>query len=130
MINIIIATACGGAIGAVLRLLISQFINSLFGGVMPIGTLFVNVVGSFLMGVIFVIFANKIGEFNLLNDVSRSFLMTGLLGGFTTFSAFSLEFLHLIERNAIFEAFAYLAISVIISIAALFFAVYLTRSFS
>ena len=126
----IIATACGGAIGAVLRLLISQLINSLLSGVMPIGTLFVNVLGSFLMGVVFVLFADKVGGSIVTNDVLRTFLMTGLLGGFTTFSAFSLEFLHLIERNAMFEAFAYLMISVIVSITALFFAVYLTRSFS
>jgi len=87
----------------------------------PLGVLAVNVVGSFLMGVLAVILARK-GLTHM-----NAFLMTGVLGGFTTFSAFSLEAVTLYERGAPGQAAAYVILSVTLSIAALFAGFWLAR---
>ncbi|MGJ8534014.1 MAG: fluoride efflux transporter CrcB [Alphaproteobacteria bacterium] len=89
-----LAVALGGALGASLRYGAGLLIVRMVGGVYPWPTLFVNVIGSFLMG--------AMASFLLLkgsSDEMRLFLLTGLLGGFTTYSAFSLETLHLWERG-------------------------------
>jgi CrcB protein len=82
----------------------------------PYGTLFINVVGSFVMGLTAEYFALKAG----LPQHLRLFLTTGIYGGFTTFSAFSLETVLLYERGDFAGAIIYVAASVILSIAALF----------
>ena len=77
----------GGAIGAMSRFWIAQFCHEFFGSNFPIGTVIVNVLGSFLMGLLAVTITGK-----LMNvDQMRSFLLIGILGGFTTFSTFSLD---------------------------------------
>ena len=82
----------------------------------PYGTLFVNVVGSLLMGLLAGYFAARTG----IPQHVRLFLTTGLLGGFTTFSAFSLDAVLLIERHAYWSAAAYMLGSVVLSLLALF----------
>jgi fluoride exporter len=89
--------------------------TQLFGPVFPWATLTVNVVGSFLMGLV-------VGFSGLLlggSSVLRTFLATGILGGFTTFSAFSLDVVQLVERRQHALAALYISASVVISIAAL-----------
>lgn len=113
MILTLTQVALGGAIGASLRYLTNVGALRLFGPGFPWGTMIVNVLGSFLMGVLFVVLAQKGGM------RAAPFLMTGVLGGFTTFSAFSLDAVTLWERGAAAAAFGYVAGSVILSLAAL-----------
>ena len=115
MIGNIAMVAFGGALGAVLRYLSAAWIGRLAGAGFY-GTLFVNVVGSFIMGLLAVMmierFAGSWGRFAPL-------LLTGVLGGFTTFSAFSLDAFYLIERGRHALAAGYIGASVVFSILAL-----------
>lgn len=83
--------ALGGALGALARYGIQLFTLSWYAGAFPLGTLIVNAIGALLIGLGW----NMIG-----NDMNKAFLLTGLLGGFTTFSAFSLETVRLFENGA------------------------------
>ena len=114
MISSVSLVALGGAIGAVLRYLTGVGVLRLFGITeFPLAIICVNVVGSFLMGVFVVAAAHK-GLTHL-----SPLVMTGFLGGFTTFSAFSLETVTLFERGATGQAALYVALSVALSIAGL-----------
>jgi len=116
----------GGGIGAALRHGVNVLSAHLFGVTFPWGTLIVNVVGSFLIGVLAAWFAFKDG--NVTQHV-RLFLVTGILGGFTTFSAFSLDFALLFERGEVGQGVAYVIASVGISLAAIFLGLFVVRSF-
>jgi CrcB protein len=107
--------ACGGAIGVALRYLVS--ITRLF----PFGTLAVNGIGSFFIGVAFVILTAKGADRMIV------FAMTGVLGGFTTFSAFSLDTFKLLEAGRMVFAGGYVVASVVLSLAAVFSGFLLTR---
>lgn len=109
--------ALGGAIGAGCRHLVSLAALRIFGSGFPVGTLTVNVAGGFLMGLVAGYFALKYKGAS--GEGLRLFLATGILGGFTTFSAFSLDAMLLWERGALLAASAYVALSVLLSIAAL-----------
>ena len=113
--------ALGGAIGATLRFLTGIGILRLVGPGFPLTVLGVNVLGSFFMG-LFVVFATQRGATQL-----NPFVLTGLLGGFTTFSAFSLEAVHLFERGAMGQALAYVVISVVLSIGGLILGLMIAR---
>ncbi|TCQ09274.1 fluoride efflux transporter CrcB [Sphingomonas sp. PP-CC-3A-396] len=105
----------GGAVGSGARYLAGSATTALLGPDYPFGTLAVNIVGGLLMGVLVGVLAR--------NDASehwRLLLAVGVLGGFTTFSAFSLDVVTMIERGAIGVAFGYVLVSVIGSVAALF----------
>lgn len=117
----LLQVAAGGAIGASARYLTNVTAGRLLGAGFPWGTLTVNIVGSFLMGVLVVVLAHK--------DATRlaPFLMTGVLGGFTTFSAFSLDTITLWERGQTGLALAYVAGSVVLSLAAILAAMHLFR---
>ena len=105
--------AAGGAIGAVMRFGVVLGAQRVFGAEFPVGTLAVNVVGSFLMGIIAAMLVDR------TDPRLVPFLMTGVLGGFTTFSAFSLDAVALWERGALGLAAIYVVASVLLSIAAL-----------
>ena len=122
MITTFLQVALGGAIGASARYLTSVATMRFIGPGFPWGTLAVNVIGSFLMGVLVVALAHKDGGTRF-----APFLMTGLLGGFTTFSAFSLDALVIYERGEFALAAFYVAASVLLSIGAIVLAMYLTR---
>lgn len=124
MFQSILQVALGGAIGAVLRYLTNVGAKQAFGPGYPYGTLIVNIVGSFLMGFLVVYLARKGG-----NDLAP-FLMTGVLGGFTTFSAFSLDTLTIWERGEPVSAFLYVAVSVLASLAAIVAGLSVARSFA
>jgi len=114
MINLV-AVAAGGAIGASLRYLSVRWFTHAFPG-FPWGTVFVNVLGSLLMGVLAAALMERFpGAWGRL----APFLLTGVLGGFTTFSAFSLDALFLIEKGRSLAALGYVAGSVGLSILAL-----------
>lgn len=123
MILTVLQVALGGALGASGRYLTGLAMSRLLGKGFPWGTLTVNILGSFAMGVIVVLLANTAG------NRFAPFLMTGVLGGFTTFSAFSLDFATLYERGDIAQAGLYAAVSVAVSLAALFAGLSVTRSF-
>ena len=122
MLTTLLQVALGGAIGASARYLTSVGAMRLIGPGFPWGTLAVNVIGSFLMGVLVVALAHKDGGTRL-----APFLMTGILGGFTTFSAFSLDALVIYERGALALAGIYVAASVLLSLGAIVLGMYLTR---
>jgi CrcB protein len=113
MINTFLSVAAGGAIGATLRWLIVRWAGQALGLAFPYGTLIVNVAGSLAMGVAAVIMMERFpGSWGRYGP----FLMTGVLGGFTTFSAFSLDALLLIERGRNLAAVTYIGGSVMLSI--------------
>jgi CrcB protein len=123
MYNLILV-AVGGAIGASLRHLVNIASMRLVGASFPWGTMAINIAGSFAMGVFIELLARR---FNASNEL-RLFVATGILGGFTTFSAFSLDFAVLWERGAAGQAVAYATASVVISVLALFAGLWFVRS--
>ncbi len=124
MITTLLQVALGGAIGASARYLTSVGTMRLMGPGFPWGTLAVNVIGCFLMGVLVIVLANRDGGVRI-----APFLMTGILGGFTTFSAFSLDAMAIYERGELALAGFYVAASVLLSLGAIVLAMYLTRGF-
>ncbi len=113
--------AAGGAIGAVLRFATVLGAVRIFGAGYPFGTMIVNIAGSFAMGFLFVILAAR-------GSGLHPFLLTGILGGFTTFSAFSLDAITLWERGDAALAGLYVCASVVLSILALAFGALLARA--
>jgi CrcB protein len=122
MLANLISVALGGAVGAMARYLVGVGVFRLTGPGFPLGVLSVNIVGSFLMGAFVVIAAHR-GLTHL-----SPLVMTGFLGGFTTFSAFSLETWTLIERGATGQAALYVGLSVAGSVGALVAGVLVTRA--
>ena len=116
----------GGGIGAALRHGVNVGAARWLGTGFPFGTLTVNVTGSLLMGLLIAYLAFK-GE---TSQHWRLFIATGILGGYTTFSAFSLDVALLYERGAIGLAVGYVLASVVLSILALFVGLWLVRHFS
>ena len=114
MLTSLLHVALGGALGASARYLVGVGAVRLLGHGFPWATLVVNVLGSLAMGALVVLWAQK--------DATRlaPLLITGLLGGFTTFSAFSLDAVTLYERGQVGAAAGYVAVSVVFSIGALF----------
>lgn len=113
MIQTLFQVAVGGALGASARYLTNVSAMRVFGPGFPFATLIVNVVGSFLMGVLVVVLAQR------FDNRFVPLLMTGVLGGFTTFSAFSLDTVSLWERGQIGTAAIYVFASVALSLGAL-----------
>lgn len=106
----------GAGIGGALRHGVNVGAARLLGFGFPFGTLIVNIAGSFAMGALAGYFAYRTG----ISQHWRLFLTTGVLGGFTTFSAFSLDTALLIERNAFAQAAVYVGASVLVSLIAVF----------
>ncbi|QYZ68591.1 fluoride efflux transporter CrcB [Neotabrizicola shimadae] len=121
MLATLLQVALGGAIGSSLRYLSNVGAMRLLGPGFPWATLFVNVVGSFVMGVIVEAIAQRGGQ------AYAPFLMTGILGGFTTFSAFSLDTMVIWERGDHALAVLYVAASVGLSLVAIAVAMHLFR---
>ena len=123
---IVLWVALGGAIGSAARYGVNVFSARLWGAEFPWHTFIVNVAGCFAMGLL-------VGLMGLRLNVGpevRAFLTTGILGGFTTFSAFSLDFALLVERKSYGAAVAYGAGSVVLALAAVFLGLSLVRSFA
>ena len=120
---LISAVAVGGAIGATGRYLVTVLATRLFGHAFPWGTVIVNVLGSFAMGALITYMALKWSA----TQEARAFLAVGVLGGFTTFSSFSLDFATLYERKHALVAVLYAAGSVGLSLIAIFAGMALMR---
>ena len=115
----------GGGLGALCRFAATSIIGHSFGTKFPWGTMVVNIAGSLAMGLVIAWLARRsAGDGDL-----RLLIATGFLGGFTTFSAFSLDAVSLYERGAISAAAGYIAASVAVSILALFAGLFVGRQF-
>jgi CrcB protein len=122
-LGIVAAVAMGGALGSVARYFVAQVQNPTWTG-FPYGIFLVNVSGGFIMGVLTELMALR---FSVSPEV-RAFLTTGIMGGYTTFSTFSLESALLIQKGAMTTATAYVVGSAILSIVALFCGLWLVRA--
>ena len=123
MLKTILFIAVGGALGAVMRYLSQVTVYELVGRGFPFGTLFVNVTGSFLMGLLSIFLVEK---FNLGAEWHMAILI-GVLGSFTTFSTFSLETLVLFEQGDMFKALANIMLSVVLCIGAVWTGAYFAK---
>lgn len=121
--QLLLAVAAGGALGSVGRYLASSALAHALGAAWPWGTLAVNVAGGFAIGALAGLMAARWS----VSPELRGFLITGVLGGFTTFSAFSLEVMLLIERQAWGSAATYVVASVALSLVAAFAGLWIAR---
>ncbi len=119
----VLAIAIGGALGAVGRFWCVSWVTSLVGKGFPWGTLAVNVIGSFMIGIMYVVIMSKLH----LQPEYRAILVTGFLGAFTTFSTFSLEAFELLQKGALGHGLAYIGASVILCILAVWAGISLVR---
>ncbi len=124
--NMVLCIAAGGAIGSVLRHFAGVGAGVWLGSAFPYGTMFVNVAGSFVMGILVALFAH----YGNPSQEMRAFLTVGLLGGFTTFSSFSLDVVTLYERGQYSLAGLYIALSLLLSLAGIFAGLFIVRSFA
>jgi CrcB protein len=116
--------ALGGASGSVARYLLSGWAHRLWEGHLPVGTLFVNVLGSFTLGMVYVLLVEK----ELIHQDWRGVLMVGFLGAFTTFSTFSLETITLMEAGHVSQALGYMLASAVLCVLMAGVAIHLTRA--
>ncbi|MFD1251922.1 MULTISPECIES: fluoride efflux transporter CrcB [Devosia] len=114
----------GGAIGAMGRYGLSQLIGRLLPMSFPLATLLVNILGSLAMGVFVGLMARLLPAWQA---EARLFVAVGILGGFTTFSSFSLDTIVLMERGALIEAGLYVVLSVVVCLAGLYLGLLMTR---
>jgi fluoride exporter len=122
----VLLVGLGGALGSIVRYLVGRGVTAWLGSGFPWGTLLVNLLGGFLMGALVAALSRR----GVPSEPVRLLLAVGVLGGFTTFSAFSLEAMGLLQRGALLALSAYVLASVIGSIAALGLGLWLVRSVS
>ncbi|MDG6777672.1 fluoride efflux transporter CrcB [Thiomicrorhabdus sp. zzn3] len=120
-----LAVAAGGALGAVSRFAMSHQVYQWFGREFAWGTLSVNVLGSFIMGLVAVLLVDKLGASNEW----RAFIMVGFLGAFTTFSTFSYETLQYIQIGELSKAVMNIGVSVVVCLLAVLLGMLIARQF-
>lgn len=121
----VLTVACGGALGAVARYLLAGALHRMVPGTFPIGTVAVNILGSFLVGALAGVFAARQGQ---SPHTVQLLLVTGFCGGFTTFSALSLETVRLIQGGGAGTALVSVAVQLGAGLAATVFGLWLVRS--
>ncbi|NOX27712.1 MAG: fluoride efflux transporter CrcB [Gammaproteobacteria bacterium] len=119
----IVAIAIGGALGAVLRYILVGWAQ-MWGAGFPYGTLLVNVMGSLMAGIVYIVLMEKLA----LDSAMRGFILVGLLGSLTTFSTFSLETVHLLEAGEFVKAGLNSVISIVTCISATWLGFYAARA--
>ncbi len=123
MFKYLLLVALGGASGAVARYLVATGVHAWWKWSFPVGTLMVNLVGSALIGLVFVLIERQV-----IHPDWRGVLMVGFLGAFTTFSTFSLEVIHLLEQGRSLVALGYVLASVCCCVVATGMTVLLVRA--
>ncbi len=119
-----LAIALGGALGSVLRFAMNEAVSARFGRAFPWGTLSINVIGSFLIGLLAVLLVERWD----VSPAVRLGLMVGVLGGVTTFSSFSLEVVNLAQNGALLRAMLYVLASVTVCVLAAAAGIHLART--
>lgn len=119
-----LAVALGGVVGCCARYGVSQAVQAVYGRNFPLATLIINVLGCLAMGFLFFATLERVS----VSPVMRTALLTGVLGGFTTFSTFAMEALLLVEDGETGRALLYLFLSVFLGLAAAYLGAYLARS--
>ena len=119
-----VAVALGGMVGCCTRYALTQWLQALFGRSFPAATLIINVLGSFLMGLLFFLTVERI----VMSPTVRTGILTGGLGGLTTFSTFSMEALLLAENGQTGRALLYILLSVVLGVTAAFVGATLARN--
>lgn len=114
----------GGALGSMVRFGAGSLVGRFWPGAFPLATLLVNIAGSVLMGVFVGLMARFLPSWQ---EEARLFFAVGLLGGFTTFSSFSLETVLLLERGELVSAATYVLLSVVVCVIGLYLGLLLTR---
>lgn len=120
--KVILAIGIGSFIGGISRYLLSQLVQSKFLSTFPFGTLGVNIIGCFLIGLVF-----GLADRGNLTQEWRLFLATGIMGGFTTFSAFSNETVSMLRDGQLWYAAAYVISSVLLGLIATFIGISIIR---
>ena len=118
----------GGGLGAICRYLATSAIGARFGLMFPFGTLFVNTLGSFLMALVLGFLLPLAKSTHMMPEALRLLLTVGFLGGFTTFSSFSMETLTLIRGGSLFLAFANIGANVLLGLGAALLGLYAASS--
>lgn len=116
--------AIGGALGSVLRYLTTLIVNKYFESNFPVATFITNILGCFLIGVFFGVFEKQ----NTISQDLKFFLITGICGGYTTFSAFSLENIQLMQINQLMISFLYISASVFLGLMTTWCGLFLMKS--
>ncbi|WP_440992648.1 fluoride efflux transporter CrcB [Cysteiniphilum litorale] len=119
----------GGGLGSISRFGLSEFIYKIFGKSFPHGILIVNILGCLLIGALAAFFQKERLLEHFLTPHFRALLITGFLGGFTTFSSFSLDALTLLQKGEWSKAIIYIMLSVLISMIAVFVGFYLVEKY-
>ncbi|HEV7481057.1 MAG TPA: fluoride efflux transporter CrcB [Roseiarcus sp.] len=119
-----VAIAIGGTLGCWTRYAQTSWVQAVFGRDFPVATMSINVIGSFLMGFLFILTLERL----MIPPSVRVGVLTGVLGGYTTFSTFEMETLLLAENGEFFKAGLYVVLSVVIGFAAAFGGAYLARN--
>ncbi len=122
MLNILYV-GLGGFIGSILRYLVFLSSNHLLGSNLPYSTIIVNIIGSFLIGFLYQFFNNYI----IISESTKLLLTVGFLGGFTTFSTFSIDAFILYQNYGKFFAVSYIILSVVLSLFALLLGMFVLR---
>lgn len=119
-----LAIAIGGTLGCWARYWLTGFVQNTVGRGFPYATLLINVLGAFVMGFLFIETLERV----TVSPAVRTGLLTGVLGGFTTFSTFALETLMLMEEGAVVKAILYVTLSVVLGLSGAFAGIYLARN--
>ncbi len=122
----ILAVALGGAVGCVGRFIVSEGVYAICGRQFPFGILTVNILGSFLMGFLAIVMINRLE----MDFIWRGAILVGFLGGFTTFSSFSIDTVQLIQEGLWLKAAVYVLASVCLCLCATGIGIYLAERFT
>ena len=122
--NAVLLVGAGGAVGAMARYGVSVAVGRLWFTTFPLATLAVNIIGSLAMGIVIGLLSRHLPPWQ---NEARLFVAVGVLGGFTTFSSFSLDTIYLIERGALAQAALYVGLSVVVCVIGLYLGLLITR---